>query len=467
MRSSSPEPSWTLLSSTFATSTAIVCVSSSIAALRSVERSRLYVDAPFDREVDQEHCPGRSRVVGGHTALTDVRLDVLVTESEVVPAGIANLVGEYRRGPIRPLPVRIEEAVAHTEAPAPRVAAGKVGERLEAGLVLFHRAAPHDRVERREVDGLPVQLADQMHVARARGEVVPVVDRVRAQHVVVSGQDDDRLAKPRELSPHELDGLVGRAVVIEEIAGDQEQVDLVAQRSIDDALERAPFALAVRGLLARVTVAVALEVDIGGVKDSQGPSRRGHDQQHATFSVHNAAMAPSAGTPQEWLRTFEAVVRARDFAGGRELFATDAMAFGTWARAVAGLDNIVREQWQNVWPRIRDFRFEPGAQVHASLDGAVAGYVFFGTGYNTDIAARAMWLHDIFVIPAARGRGVGHALMAAVAAETVRMGGGSLEWGVHSANAGALEFYARLGAVGGEAKIMGVAGARLRALAGL
>ena len=120
--------------------------------------------------------------------------------------------------------------------------------------------------------------------------------------------------------------------------------------------------------------------------------------------------------------------------------------------------------------RVRADGFGPEAAftpLVAELDGAVAGYVFFSTGYNTDIAARAMWLHDIFVIPAARGRGVGHALMAAVAAETVRMGGGSLEWGVHSANAGALEFYARLGAIGGEAKIMGVAGARLRALAGL
>jgi GNAT superfamily N-acetyltransferase len=103
----------------------------------------------------------------------------------------------------------------------------------------------------------------------------------------------------------------------------------------------------------------------------------------------------------------------------------------------------------------------------AELDGAVVGYAFFTLGYNTDLAARAMWLHDIFVTPAARGKGVGHALMAAVAAETVRLGGRSLEWGVHTANTGALEFYRRLGATGGEAKIMGVGGERLRALAEL
>jgi GNAT superfamily N-acetyltransferase len=99
------------------------------------------------------------------------------------------------------------------------------------------------------------------------------------------------------------------------------------------------------------------------------------------------------------------------------------------------------------------------------LDGVVVGYVFFSPGYNTDVATRAMWLHDLFVAPAARGRGVGTALMATVAAETVRLGCVSLEWGVHTANTPALEFYARLGAVGAEMRILGVAGERLRALA--
>ena len=120
--------------------------------------------------------------------------------------------------------------------------------------------------------------------------------------------------------------------------------------------------------------------------------------------------------------------------------------------------------------RVRDGGFGPDAAftpLVAELHGTVVGYAFYSVGYNTDIAARAMWLHDIFVMPAARGKGVGHALMTAVAAETVRMGGGSLEWGVHEKNAAALEFYKRLGAVGGEARIMGVAGQRLRALAGL
>jgi GNAT superfamily N-acetyltransferase len=118
--------------------------------------------------------------------------------------------------------------------------------------------------------------------------------------------------------------------------------------------------------------------------------------------------------------------------------------------------------------RIRADGFGPQAAftaLVAELDGVVVGYVFFGPGYNTDVAARSMWLHDLFVTPAARGRGVGYALMAAVAAETVRVGCVSLEWGVHMANAGALEFYRRLGAAGAETRILSVAGERLRALA--
>ena len=90
-------------------------------------------------------------------------------------------------------------------------------------------------------------------------------------------------------------------------------------------------------------------------------------------------MASSPTTPEEWLRTFEAAVRARDFAGGRTMFAEDAVAFGTWARAVSGLDNIMREQWHNVWPRIRDFRFDTDARVRTTGDTA-----WIAAGWSTE-----------------------------------------------------------------------------------
>jgi hypothetical protein len=58
--------------------------------------------------------------------------------------------------------------------------------------------------------------------------------------------------------------------VIEEIAGDQHEIGLIAQRAIDDPLEDAPAPGLMRGLLACVSVAVALEMDVGGVQHSQG-----------------------------------------------------------------------------------------------------------------------------------------------------------------------------------------------------
>jgi ketosteroid isomerase-like protein len=64
-------------------------------------------------------------------------------------------------------------------------------------------------------------------------------------------------------------------------------------------------------------------------------------------------------TPAQWLREFEAACRGCDFDAGRRCFAADAVAFGTFARAVSGLDNIEREQWRQVWPRTRNFTVEP------------------------------------------------------------------------------------------------------------
>jgi ketosteroid isomerase-like protein len=95
-------------------------------------------------------------------------------------------------------------------------------------------------------------------------------------------------------------------------------------------------------------------------------------------------MASVPATPEQWLKTFEAAVRACDFTAGRAMFADDAVAFGTWARAVSGLDNIVREQWENVWPRIRDFHFEPDTRVHTSGDSAwiASGWVTEATGQD-------------------------------------------------------------------------------------
>jgi ketosteroid isomerase-like protein len=58
-----------------------------------------------------------------------------------------------------------------------------------------------------------------------------------------------------------------------------------------------------------------------------------------------------------WLAELEACVGAQDFARGRTIFAEDAVAFGSVAAMLVGLDALEQDQWQRVWPFIRAFRF--------------------------------------------------------------------------------------------------------------
>jgi GNAT superfamily N-acetyltransferase len=101
----------------------------------------------------------------------------------------------------------------------------------------------------------------------------------------------------------------------------------------------------------------------------------------------------------------------------------------------------------------------------AEVEDRVVGYASFVTGYNTDIAARELWMHDLFVVPAWRSRGVGRALVTAVAREAVRRGYRCLEWGVRGTNRRAIRFYHRLGARLGHARIASLRGRSLFALA--
>jgi ribosomal protein S18 acetylase RimI-like enzyme len=101
----------------------------------------------------------------------------------------------------------------------------------------------------------------------------------------------------------------------------------------------------------------------------------------------------------------------------------------------------------------------------ADTGGRVVGYASFVVGYNTDVAARELWMHDLFVLPRWRGRGVGHALVVAVAREAARRGLACLEWGVRESNRRAIRFYRRLGAHVGHARIVSLRGRALARLA--
>jgi GNAT superfamily N-acetyltransferase len=64
-----------------------------------------------------------------------------------------------------------------------------------------------------------------------------------------------------------------------------------------------------------------------------------------------------------------------------------------------------------------------------------------------DLARRhGIYLEDLYVTPAMRGRGLGKALLAELAATCVRRGYGRLEWWVLDWNAPAIGFYRSIGA---------------------
>ena len=60
---------------------------------------------------------------------------------------------------------------------------------------------------------------------------------------------------------------------------------------------------------------------------------------------------------RRWLTALEQCVRTVDYPAARSLFAENVISFGTAATIVQGREALERDQWQAVWPYIRDFTF--------------------------------------------------------------------------------------------------------------
>lgn len=94
------------------------------------------------------------------------------------------------------------------------------------------------------------------------------------------------------------------------------------------------------------------------------------------------------------------------------------------------------------------------------------GFALWFQSYSTFLAKPGLYLEDLFVRPAARGRGVGSALLAALAKITLERDYGRFEWSVLDWNEPALKVYRAVGAVPmSEWTIQRMTGAPLAALA--
>ena len=101
----------------------------------------------------------------------------------------------------------------------------------------------------------------------------------------------------------------------------------------------------------------------------------------------------------------------------------------------------------------------------AEAEGDSIGYALFTEGYNTDFAARGLWLDDIYVAPPYRSRGIGRKLMAAVAATARQRNFASMWWTVLDSNARAIDFYREIGAIDDNARLLELHGPALEKLA--
>jgi GNAT superfamily N-acetyltransferase len=110
----------------------------------------------------------------------------------------------------------------------------------------------------------------------------------------------------------------------------------------------------------------------------------------------------------------------------------------------------------------------PAAEaVVAEADEGPAGFALFFHNFSTWKGRRGLYLEDLYVRPAFRGRGIGRALLAHLAGVAVARGCGRFEWSVLDWNAPAIGFYRALGAEPMDGwTVMRLSGPALAALAG-
>lgn len=100
-------------------------------------------------------------------------------------------------------------------------------------------------------------------------------------------------------------------------------------------------------------------------------------------------------------------------------------------------------------------------------DGKEVGFALYFHNFSTFLGRGGIYLEDLFVLPAHRGKGYGKAILRRLAQITKERGCGRLEWACLDWNKPSIDFYRSLGAVPmDEWTVYRVAGDALGKLAG-
>ena len=117
-------------------------------------------------------------------------------------------------------------------------------------------------------------------------------------------------------------------------------------------------------------------------------------------------------------------------------------------RELAEFEHLLHEVVATEDRLARDlFGERPFVEVVIARAGAdTAGFALFFHNYSTFMGRPGIYLEDLYIRPAYRGRGCGKALLAHVARLAVERGCGRFEWSVLDWNQRAIDFYQALGA---------------------
>ena len=85
--------------------------------------------------------------------------------------------------------------------------------------------------------------------------------------------------------------------------------------------------------------------------------------------------------------------------------------------------------------------------IFALEDGVEVGFALYFHNFSTFVGRSGLYLEDLFVKPAYRGRGYGKALLKRLAKIAVERGCGRFEWVCLDWNQPSIDFYCSLGAV--------------------
>jgi ribosomal protein S18 acetylase RimI-like enzyme len=149
----------------------------------------------------------------------------------------------------------------------------------------------------------------------------------------------------------------------------------------------------------------------------------------------------------------------------RDALPGDAVAVAALIRQFSGEDGYASPVTAD---EIRTLAFGAAPRIGilvAENAGEIAGYALFYPSYDTDHAARGLYLQDLYVRPASRRKGIGRSLMRHLARRTIDDGGLYMFWNALEWNRAGRAFYRRIGAREEQVVTLSLQPETLRALA--